>query len=55
LERFQFGLIRVLLDQKALTYEQLQKAMQELDQAEDIEVYWGVREKEAEVSDIPPQ
>jgi hypothetical protein len=43
LERFQFSLIKVILDKGLMTYGELVSAMQQLDGAEDIEVYWGVK------------
>lgn len=43
LERFQFSLIKIVLDKGLMTYDELVAAMQQLDSAEDIEVYWGVK------------
>lgn len=51
LERFQFALIKVLLDRKVMTYEEVQTAMAQLDNVDDIEVFWGVRKETSEVSD----
>lgn len=46
LERYQFGLIKILLDSKTVTYDQLQSAMALLDQSNDLEVFWGVKKSE---------
>lgn len=51
LERYHFGLIRVLLDRGHLTYDQLKEAMEELDRSEDIEVFWGVKTPEQAAAD----
>lgn len=43
LERFQFSLIKVLLG-TGMSYEELKAAMALLDNSDDIEVFWGVKE-----------
>ena len=49
LERFQFGLIKVLLS-TGMSYEELKDAMAQLDRSDDIEVFWGVKPPEADLS-----
>jgi hypothetical protein len=55
LERFQFGLIKILLDKKALTYDELQAAMALLDQSNDLEVYWGVKQADEPITEVVGQ
>lgn len=55
LERFEFGLIKVLLDRGLIKYDDVLAAMSALDQAEDIEVYWGVKQASETVTEVVAQ
>jgi hypothetical protein len=47
-ERFLFSLIRVVLERTDIEYDDLQSAMVELAEANDLEVYWGAKDPPTE-------
>ena len=55
LEKFQFSLIKIMLNKKWASYEELQEAMALLDQSNDLEVYWGVKQVSEPVTEVVAQ